>query len=411
MAVAGRDNGLRRESGAEDRPGRRRGLPHRDARVRRTCRSSTSGTPTSTSTTRSPGSGPSCAKQGSRSGPRSAGQGPHPGQHAGAEQADHHGRRRRRIISDPPLIVPLEELFADVEADALYALLASCSRATARPLQADRRHLLEQFSSSTWPARSSASAASAPSLDPAARGRRRRDPLFLQAKEAQRSVLADYAGRSGYRTRAQRVVAGQHLMQAASDIFLGWQRSRGPDGAERDFYVRQLRDWKDSVDDRGDEPDGMTVYGGCAAGPWPGRTPAPATGSRSPPTSARPTRSTRRWPTSPRPTPTRTSATTRRWPTRSPPGACKPRWASRPPAGPDRRPNTDTDAAPPANDADTPGLTARRWNHPVASPSASPPPRATHPRMAHLLGTVVACQALPCPSRPARLSSGHPGHR
>ena len=73
------------------------------------------------------------------------------------------------------------------------------------------------------------------------------EPLFLQAKEAQDSVLADYCGRSEYDNQGQRVVAGQHLMQASSDIFLGWQRTTGPDGVERDFYVRQLRDWKLSV--------------------------------------------------------------------------------------------------------------------------------------------------------------------
>ena len=74
------------------------------------------------------------------------------------------------------------------------------------------------------------------------------EPLFLQAKEAQRSVLADYCGASKYRNEGQRVVAGQHLMQAASDIFLGWQRvESGLDGLQRDFYVRQLRDWKYSA--------------------------------------------------------------------------------------------------------------------------------------------------------------------
>jgi hypothetical protein len=72
--------------------------------------------------------------------------------------------------------------------------------------------------------------------------------LFLQAKEAQRSVLADYCGASKYRNEGQRVVAGQHLMQAASDIFLGWQRvDSGLDGLQRDFYLRQLRDWKYSA--------------------------------------------------------------------------------------------------------------------------------------------------------------------
>jgi hypothetical protein len=87
------------------------------------------------------------------------------------------------------------------------------------------------------------------------------EPLFLQAKEAQPSVLADYCGRSRYNNQGERVVAGQHLMQAQSDIFLGWTRVTNPDdGMDRDFYVRQLRDWKFSVPIEQMIPSGMTVY-------------------------------------------------------------------------------------------------------------------------------------------------------
>jgi uncharacterized protein (DUF2252 family) len=86
------------------------------------------------------------------------------------------------------------------------------------------------------------------------------EPLVLQAKEAQPSVLAEFAGRSQYRNEGERVVAGQHLMQAQSDIFLGWTRVAGPDGVDRDFYVRQLRDWKFSVPIEVMLPAGMTVY-------------------------------------------------------------------------------------------------------------------------------------------------------
>jgi hypothetical protein len=70
------------------------------------------------------------------------------------------------------------------------------------------------------------------------------DPLFLQAKEADTSVLAPYCGASEYAEQGERVVTGQRLMQAATDIFLGWERAKGIDGKRRDFYVRQLRDWK-----------------------------------------------------------------------------------------------------------------------------------------------------------------------
>ena len=87
------------------------------------------------------------------------------------------------------------------------------------------------------------------------------EPLFLQAKEAQPSVLAEYAGRSRHDNQGERVVAGgQHLTQAQSDIFLGWTRVPGPDGVDRDFYVRQLRDWKFSFPIEAMIPAGMTVY-------------------------------------------------------------------------------------------------------------------------------------------------------
>jgi uncharacterized protein (DUF2252 family) len=86
------------------------------------------------------------------------------------------------------------------------------------------------------------------------------DPLFLQAKEAQSSVLEQYAGVSEYTNHGERVVAGQRLMQASSDIFLGWQRTNGIDGVDRDYYLRQLRDWKASADLEGSVPAGMAVY-------------------------------------------------------------------------------------------------------------------------------------------------------
>jgi hypothetical protein len=79
-------------------------------------------------------------------------------------------------------------------------------------------------------------------------GRDNADPLFLQVKEAQPSVLEPYLGRSRYAHHGQRVVMGQRLMQAATDIFLGWQRIKGIDGQTRDYYVRQFHDWKGSAD-------------------------------------------------------------------------------------------------------------------------------------------------------------------
>ena len=97
------------------------------------------------------------------------------------------------------------------------------------------------------PARSSGSAASARAWI-LLQGRDGHDPLFLQAKEAQESVLERFVGMSQYNNCGQRVVAGQRLMQAATDIFLGWQRVTGVDGEVRDFFLRQLRDWKGSAD-------------------------------------------------------------------------------------------------------------------------------------------------------------------
>jgi hypothetical protein len=94
-------------------------------------------------------------------------------------------------------------------------------------------------------------------------GRDSADPLFLQVKEAQASVLSRFVGASAYPNQGQRVVAGQRLMQASSDIFLGWQRIESglEDGRSYDYYVRQLRDWKFSVDIENMVPRGMRGYG------------------------------------------------------------------------------------------------------------------------------------------------------
>jgi uncharacterized protein (DUF2252 family) len=96
-------------------------------------------------------------------------------------------------------------------------------------------------------------------------GRAETDPLLLQIKEAAPSVHAEFVGKSRYANQGQRVVAGQRLMQQASDIFLGWQRTPGIDGVERDFYVRQLRDWKGSIEVDELTPSGLTIYGQLCA--------------------------------------------------------------------------------------------------------------------------------------------------
>jgi uncharacterized protein (DUF2252 family) len=91
-------------------------------------------------------------------------------------------------------------------------------------------------------------------------GRDDADPLFLQIKEAEASVLEPYAGRSGFANHGQRVVEGQRLLQASSDIMLGWIRTEGVDGVQRDYYVRQLWDWKFSADIDSMNPKSMEVY-------------------------------------------------------------------------------------------------------------------------------------------------------
>ena len=168
---------------------------------------------------------------------------------------------RQQIVSDPPLIVPVEELFDDMQSHEIYDELRDLVAKYSRTLQSDRRFLLERFTL-VQAARKVVGVGSVGTrawilLLVAGDGV---EPLFLQAKEAQRSVLADFAGRSKIANQGQRVVAGQHLMQASSDIFLGWQRVPGRDGVDRDYYMRQLRDWKFSMPVERMIPSGMVVY-------------------------------------------------------------------------------------------------------------------------------------------------------
>ena len=157
---------------------------------------------------------------------------------------------QRRIISDPPLIVPIEQLIPSEEARRdVDGELRALIRSYRRTLETDRRELLETFEY-VHAARKVVGVGSVGTRSwiLLLLGRDGRDPMFLQAKEAQDSVLERYVGKSTYSNHGQRVVAGQRLMQAASDIFLGWQRVTGMDGISRDYYLRQLRDWKGSAD-------------------------------------------------------------------------------------------------------------------------------------------------------------------
>jgi uncharacterized protein (DUF2252 family) len=170
-----------------------------------------------------------------------------------------------RIVSDPPLIVPAAELAeqAGISPEQAEEGLHQLFREYRRTLQHDRRHLLEEFRMVDL-ARKVVGVGSVGTRCwiLLLLGRDASDPLFLQVKEAQASVLEPYLGKSEYANSGERVVTGQRLMQATSDIFLGWVRAKATlDGAERDFYLRQLWDWKTSVDLDAILPKGFELYG------------------------------------------------------------------------------------------------------------------------------------------------------
>jgi uncharacterized protein (DUF2252 family) len=171
---------------------------------------------------------------------------------------------RPRIVADPPLVVPLSDLIASSADQAkLESELRRLIGDYRRTLETDRRYLLDQFRFADM-ARKVVGVGSVGTRCwiVLMLGRDGSDPLFLQVKEAERSVLEDFAGGSEYANHGERVVAGQRLMQAASDIFLGWQRSQvDPDGRPHDFYVRQLRDEKFSADIEAMTATGMRAYG------------------------------------------------------------------------------------------------------------------------------------------------------
>jgi uncharacterized protein (DUF2252 family) len=156
---------------------------------------------------------------------------------------------KHRIVSDPPLIIPLRELDADRDPAEVVEWLQERFLSYRESLQHDRQHLLDGYRI----------------IDVAHKvvgvgsvgtrcwivlmfGRDETDPLFVQTKEATHSVLEPHCGPSDYPNHGQRVVEGQRLLQAASDVLLGWSRSPGLDGVERDFYMRQLWDGKISPD-------------------------------------------------------------------------------------------------------------------------------------------------------------------
>jgi uncharacterized protein (DUF2252 family) len=167
-----------------------------------------------------------------------------------------------RIVSDPPLVVPIDELATDMPAAEIRAEMTMLFRKYRSTLQHDRRKLLEGYRAVDIARK----VVGVGSVGTRAwilllLGRDDGDPLFLQVKEAEASVLEAHLGRSKFKNHGQRVVEGQRLMQSASDIFLGWVRAtRTLDGVTRDFYARQLWDWKVSVDLDAVLPRGLALY-------------------------------------------------------------------------------------------------------------------------------------------------------
>jgi uncharacterized protein (DUF2252 family) len=168
-----------------------------------------------------------------------------------------------RIAAHPPLIVPIEDLTTDEEEAHFVETIRQFLRKYRATLQPDRRHLLESYEY-VHMARKVVGVGSVGTRTWVILllGRDDKDPLFLQVKEAQASVLEPYLEKSKFANHGQRVVVGQWMMQAASDIFLGWEHvSIGLDGKPHDFYVRQLWDWKVSADIELMPADELLVYG------------------------------------------------------------------------------------------------------------------------------------------------------
>ena len=170
-----------------------------------------------------------------------------------------------RLINDPPLIVPIAELL-DGSADAVTPLLHRLVAKYRTTLRRDRQRLLDHFSL----------------VDIAHKvvgvgsvGTRawvllmlnadHDETLILQAKEAEQSVLAEYVQPMKFAQQGQRVVTGQLSMQSSSDIFLGWLRAPSDNSSDADYYIRQLWDWKGSIDPATLQPNGMTIYGRLCA--------------------------------------------------------------------------------------------------------------------------------------------------
>ncbi|GAB2816489.1 DUF2252 domain-containing protein [Streptomyces chlorus] len=173
----------------------------------------------------------------------------------------------RLITPDPPLITPLRDMVADAPGRGEETELRTIVESYAGTLSSERRHLLRRY-------RIVDTARKVVGVGSVGTrcwillllGRDDDDPLLLQAKEAQESVLAPYTNGERFDNQGRRVVTGQRLIQTSSDIFLGWTHVLGLDGRERDFYVRQLRDWKGIARPETMDPRMLALFGGWCGG-------------------------------------------------------------------------------------------------------------------------------------------------
>ena len=166
-----------------------------------------------------------------------------------------------RIAADPPLIVPLEQIVLSGQTRQQQEEWAQRLLTSYQSTLEREHHPMQEFSY----VHMARKVVGVGSVGTRAwiillRGRDDGDPLLLQAKQAEASVLERFLSPSEFDHHGERVVRGQRLMQAASDIFLGWQRVVGVDGVERDFYIRQLHDWKGSADVETMVPSGAKIY-------------------------------------------------------------------------------------------------------------------------------------------------------
>ena len=329
MLIAARDNGFPVRPGA-DRARHRRGVPHRDGEfaAMRNLDVWYAHLDIENALEELGSQLQAEAGQANREGAR---QGPYPGQHVGVLQADARGDGEARIVDESPLIVPIDDLAKGTEREEMFDALHELLRSYRATLEYDRRVLLEQFELADF-ARKVVGVGSVGTRAWIALmlGRDGQDPLFLQIKEAESSVLEEFLGPSEFENHGQRVVAGQRLMQASSDIFLGWLHvESGLDGQARDFYGRQLKDWKGSAEIEQMNPKGMAAYGRLCG--WTLARAHARSGDRiaiaaylgAGPASTAPSSS------SPVPMPSRTSATTRRSPRRSRQAGSPPKQASK----------------------------------------------------------------------------------